>query len=790
MLKIKTFIKENIGVITVFIFANVAVFSAFYFRRLIPFPGDLLVSFFFPWNSGGFTGYQQWTTHKEYLAADAIRQMFVWRDLGFSLIKSWQLPLWNPYSFSGTYLLANLQSSLLYPGNIIYLFLSPLWAWVGNVIVVMSMFGVFTYLYLRSNKLDRLPSVFGALAASSISYLTGWQEILVNAQSAVFLPLILFLINKFSDSKKLIQLLACSLLLAFSIFGGHIQTTVYVYLIVGMYALYKRVPITHTVFFMVFSFLLAGVQLVPTIEAYIYSARESSSNAALLARTLFPWQSLITFFASDFFGNTATFNSRLFNYADARAYMGVTAAFFSIFSLYLWRDKNVRFFLVLLTTGLIFATWPFGQLFSRLNIPVLSSVVPARMIMVFEFAAAILSAYGLNYWISQSTKAGFRKILAVVAICGLVYGSLWIGVLLFKSPEANVSRNNLIIPTGVFLVISTIAIIVKKVPRLAVIGVITLVLFQIIEPAYYFIKHQPFSTPEFVFPGHPVLTYLQKNAGYNRFFGFGTSYLDNNFSVYYRIFSAEGYDPLYIKRYGELIYSSFNGEVEKNKVPRSDAQFTNEDNYYRNRLFDLTGVKYILDKNDLYSSNWEPENDKFPTDKYNLIWQKQKWKVYERKSVMPRVFLADSYLVEDNPRKILDKIYDKNFDLGNTVILEKEPVFKLFEPNGQGVTLSSSSARIVDYKSNKVTINTQANFPKVLFLSDTYYPGWKATIDGVTEPIYRADYVFRAIFVPGGNHEVVFIYDPLSFKTGLALSLASIGFFVGIGVLQGRRRLI
>ncbi len=58
----------------------------------------------------------------------------------------------------------------------------------------------------------------------------------------------------------------------------------------------------------------------------------------------------------------------------------------------------------------------------------------------------------------------------------------------------------------------------------------------------------------------------------------------------------------------------------------------------------------------------------------------------------------------------------------------------------------------------------------MLFLSDTYYPGWKAFVDGAEQPIYRADFVLRAVSVPSGVHTVRFVYDPLSWKLGLALS--------------------
>ncbi len=741
--KLKNFIKEHWVAIAVFVIANTVMFWPMYFKGLIPFPGDLLVSFFFPWKDGGFTGFNSWTTHKEYLAADAIRQIFVWKSIGFNL--------WNPYNFSGSFLFANLQSSFLFPGNLI--------SWVPSVVLIMTLFGFFTYLFLRSLNLSQSAAIFGGLAAANISYLTGWQEILVNCQSALFLPLILLLINK---NKTIFA----SIFLAFSIFGGHIQTTFYVYMIAGLYAIYRKDLMLFVVSCLL-SVGLASIQLVPTIEAYFYSARETPANTALLVKTLFPWSSLITYFVSDFFGNTATLNLRLFNYADARSYIGSVAAVFSLFSVFKLKDNNVRFFLFLAALGFLFASWPLGLIFNYLRIPILSSVIPSRMIMIFLFACAVLSAYGFEWFLSNPRHSGLSRILFFV---GAIFASLWFYVFLIKTPETLVSRNNLIIPTIVFGALLVLTFFKNKFPKLILIGIFVLAIF---EPAYYFVKHQPFSSSKFIFPQHPVFQFLQNQAGYDRFLGFGTARMDNNFATYFKVFSPEGYDPLYIKRYGELIYSSKDGRYRPKEIPRSDASFFEEDNYYRNRLFDLLGVKYILDKNDLYKSDWEPEDYKFPKDKYELVWQQQKWKIYERKSILPRAFLADNYLVESNPQKILNKIYDPNFNLRNNIILEEEisvAPLSSFWPRPE----SSASAEIISYKPSKVIIKTKSREDSLLFLSDNYYVGWKAYVDGRETKIYRANYSFRAVPLPAGNHEVIFVYDPLSFKIGAATSIVSL----------------
>ena len=71
----------------------------------------------------------------------------------------------------------------------------------------------------------------------------------------------------------------------------------------------------------------------------------------------------------------------------------------------------------------------------------------------------------------------------------------------------------------------------------------------------------------------------------------------------------------------------------------------------------------------------------------------------------------------------------------------------------------------------------------MLFLADLAYPGWKAYVDGQETPIYRANYLFRSVFVPAGRHTVEFAYRPRSSRLGLLLTL--VGTVAVTGALLG-----
>jgi uncharacterized membrane protein YfhO len=78
-------------------------------------------------------------------------------------------------------------------------------------------------------------------------------------------------------------------------------------------------------------------------------------------------------------------------------------------------------------------------------------------------------------------------------------------------------------------------------------------------------------------------------------------------------------------------------------------------------------------------------------------------------------------------------------------------------------------------------IHVKAAQNAFLVLSDTYFPGWKAYVDGKKEKIYRANYNFRAIALGAGTHKIEFIYDPLSFKIGAIITLLTLIGFICVG---------
>jgi uncharacterized membrane protein YfhO len=90
--------------------------------------------------------------------------------------------------------------------------------------------------------------------------------------------------------------------------------------------------------------------------------------------------------------------------------------------------------------------------------------------------------------------------------------------------------------------------------------------------------------------------------------------------------------------------------------------------------------------------------------------------------------------------------------------------------------------RIADYQPERVVIEVSSRYDGVLVLADSWFPGWEATVDGVSTQILRANLLLRAVAIPAGNHRVVFEYDPASFRLGVFISAFAFLIAVSLGV--------
>ncbi len=153
-------------------------------------------------------------------------------------------------------------------------------------------------------------------------------------------------------------------------------------------------------------------------------------------------------------------------------------------------------------------------------------------------------------------------------------------------------------------------------------------------------------------------------------------------------------------------------------------------------------------------------------------------KVYENRNAFPRAFVVHRAVEVSRESEAIVRMKEAGFDPAKEAVVEGELRQDQLAALAASPDSDGSSVEITRYSDNRVDLLARMQNPGLLVLSDTYYPGWKAYVDGKEVPVYPTDLALRSVFVPAGEHEVKFVFSPGSFKLGLAITIASFAVLV------------
>lgn len=735
------------------------IFSSPYFLKgLVPFSSKYLVTFFAPWN----TSYGM--PVKNNAMPDVITQLYPWKQLAIESWKQGQVPRWNPYQFAGSPLLANVQSAVFSPFNLLFFLLPFIDAWSLLILLQPLLAGIFMYRYVREIRVAQVGAFVSAIAFMFCGFITVWMAYGTLGYAISYLPLLLFSAERYRNTGKMRYGMLIALSGALSIFSGHFQTSVYLLLTGFAYTVFlvleaKKRKNTLPIFLFI---LLAGIcslpQLGPSIRLYLQSVR---SGLHQVMETI-PWSYLPTLIAPDILGNPVTRNDWFGHYAEWASYIGVFPLMLAFASVALdLRNKYVRFYSVLGLLAILTAyQTPIGTLLVSSKIPVLSTSALSRTIVLFSFAASVLAGIGFEGVQLAWEKKQKHCMITLVLVFGAFFALLWFSILsgniLFlralSAEKLLVAKRNLLLPSGLFMLCS-LYMLSGFVVRAGWRKVLTVfaILIVVLDMLRFCGKWMPFDPRSLVYPEIPVLSYLTKQSGNWRVFG----NLGNEALGAFRIFGVEGYDPLFITRYGELVTASSKGSV--GALARSTVLFDKQGAYTK-RLMDMMGVRYFFHSKGDGRNIWAFPFWEYPDSFGSSVYSDDSYEIYENVHALPRAYIAESYMVAASDVDLIGRLLDPSTNLRHTVILEEDP--GIAKRSNTNELLSKEDNAILErYTPNEVIITTDAEQEGLLFLSDAYYPGWSAYVNGQKSKIYRADYAFRAVVVPEGRSSVRFVYE-------------------------------
>lgn len=756
-------------------------FLPFLTKGHIPIPAAYMVAWYEPWKTETAIDGVPTIVHKP-VVDDAFRHLYPLRVLASTLMKHGQWPLWNPYNASGTPLLGIMHPGYLTPLGIFFLVLPPDIAWGWYIMLQLVILGLSVYWYGRILTL----SVRGSLLSAVTLMLSGFAVVRLEYGEFLYvlsgLPLLLGFVELRNHTSNHKGIYGIPLITALVMLSGQPHMIVYTLAVFALYTL-VRLPLVDTLRVGGLALLglgLSAVQLVPSLELFSLSTISRETSSFIFERFLLPATHLITVIIPNYFGNQATYNYfGPHDYVETIAYIGSIPVFLAAIAVWKrWKEMPVRFFAILgVVSMLTTVQWIGARFFFALPIPVLSADVPSRIFVLLTFSISLLAGIGVSQW-ERLVPNQRQKALVVM---GVVLGALFF--ITYSVYTQHVPCPSAQVPQCRMVSVRTTGIELLVFAAFAFCGLIYIrvggkfrsvlswapVALVVIIGFYNGQKFLPFSAPDMVFPKTPMIAALQKETGLGRYAGLAGAHIRANMMTGFDISGTEYFDPLNVKRYAELV-SYVNHGNKRSGITRSDitvvsdATVSAELEFRRQRFWDMTGTAVMLMK--------RSDASRITDD---ILWEDANWQMARRPTAYPRAYMAQNIVAEPDDDRLLAKLFASETDLTNTALVEV-PIEGI-----QGSGTEKGNVEIVEYSGNKVVLSAHVSgTTSLVVLSDTYYPGWHAHVDGVERTVYRVNYAFRGVVVPEGDHRIVFSYSPRSFIWGGILSLISL-FFWGAG---------
>jgi hypothetical protein len=736
-----------------------------------------------------------------------------WRDA----VARGDLPLWNPYILAGMPFLADAELSALYPTMVLNLILPLHRALAADLAFHVFLFGAGTYVFLRRQGMDWLAALVGGVVIS----FSGFFAVRVTQpnllRTAAWLPLLLIVVQRVAHEGIGWRLmLAFATLLAVQIFAGHLQTVLITGLLVlafGGWVAGKRSPGRRRRFVHLgllfagaglFAALLAAVQILPGIELVGQSDRAGGAGFDFATSYSLPPRQMLMLLAPDVFGNPTTaiyWGDWL--YWEMTGYAGVVPLLLGAMGLLFSPRRDGIFWGLAALAGVGMALGHFSPLYV-LAYKLLPAIgyfrVPARFLLWYAWAVAILAAYGMEWLRSAPATSRSWRITAGLLVAGCAATLYWAlagpGIApALEGLAARAMRSAPYLPAAFYADVVDLAaeVGVGEGRRLALLwGAATFLLIlaragraspRVVSGALlalilgdlfsYGMNFYPTTTPRAISESPALERALELDRGAYRVlttpnFTYTTwvrtmtrtvitdpeelaafrSSLIPNMSAQRRITNVWGYAPIALKNPIQAIHMGVQ------RAAKHEG---------RSRLLDFLGARYIFTRAYLAQT-------------YRLI-HRDGFHVWRNDRALPRGILLTRFVVE--PRDgVVREMLAREWDTARVAILDRRPVetFGLRAGDTPGEILGR------EYDLTRVAFRLALTRPAILVLSDAAYPGWKVFVDGVEQPLYRANLAFRAVMLPGGAERVEFVYRPLSVLLGGLISLGAWLCLAAVGV--------
>jgi hypothetical protein len=280
------------------------------------------------------------------------------------------------------------------------------------------------------------------------------------------------------------------------------------------------------------------------------------------------------------------------------------------------------------------------------------------------------------------------------------------------------------------------------------------------EMLTYSFGYLGFAAADEVFPPAPVIDFIRSRPDASPFrVAKDRVPIPHDAGMVYGFEAADGYD-LTTER-----TRTFTADLSEQR--EDGVMFLAEKMTAPDRRLDMLNVKYVLvtapsEQFDLLTQ----QNDRF-----TRVFQQPGVAVFENRTVLPRFFSVPVSRIEviTSMSAQLARLKESTFEPEGSVIFSERPA-----AIGDSQDQAKTQIDILERWNNGYRIRTDSTAPAVVVVSQMYYPGWKASVDGQPTSVYPVDVALTGFIIPSGIHEVRLYFRPNSFLIGLTISILSL----------------
>ncbi len=672
---------------------------------------------------------------------DFIDQFYAFASLKTALVASGQWPLWNPFAYAGSPLWADIQAAVAYPPGLLVVLASavlwgrlPLVALEGEAIVHLSLAGTFTYLFARQLLGSRCGAALAALSFALGGYLTGYPPLqLAILETDVWLPLALLGVLWSMAQRRRLPHPLLPAAWALAILAGHPQSALFVSVATLGYIAW-----------------LAVFRQPTPLPAEGIGSSACAIGPALGRRTALGERTVQKASASCLpFGRRTALAERTVQATIAIGLaLGASAAGW-LPAWQFWRLSNraVSDYATLAhgfaPRELLGLVWPTISHWAPLYV----GLVPFALALAAAWRAVArtdAAARHDRFWVSLALGALFLSLGGHSIVFPLFYRFVP-GFALFRGQERAAFLVSfclaILAGRGLTMLLARLPPIASR-RRLAAAARPVTLMVVLAATAVDLGQHNGLrgwaNEPPGELARSPVIASLAasdatRSANEDR--------LPANFGVLHAVESTSGASPLRLRRF-EALYEALDGELEA-------------------RRWDLLAVQRVLTVRPSLaeSSTAQPSIDRQGVRQY----------VHRLREPNPRAWWVPKARLATDEAEALALVASAGIDMRQVVILESSAP-ELTATTAVGPP-PNASVRVMDRQAGRIRIRTAASRPGWLVVSEMFYPGWRASLDGQPVPAHRANVALLAVAVPRGEHLIELRFTAPWVKAGVALTL-------------------